>query len=129
MKEIFRKLNFFAGTFSFIFFIYTGIYLINKSYIKDDFWHMSARANHIYILMISLINFLFHKIKNNNTFLHDILSRIIVLLSAILCCFGFYMETGEKIGKRKIVPLSVGIVFFGVLLFLVTSNKNRKKIK
>ena len=29
------------------------------------------------------------------------------------------METGEKIGKRKIVPMSVGIVFFGVLLIFV----------
>ena len=88
---------------------------------------MSARANHIYLLMISLINLLFYKIENINSSLLDKISSIIVSLSAILCCFGFFRETGEKIENRMLVPISVGLIFFGVILKLIIPSENKNK--
>ena len=130
MSNIYRKLNLFSGLLYFGLFIYTGIYLVNNSDIKDDYWHMSGRANHIYLLMISLINLLFYKIDTNNSSLLDKISSIIVSLSATLCCIGFFRETGEKIENRMLVPMSVGFVFFGVILKLMSPNKNKNiKIK
>ena len=49
MSQFFGKLNLLSGLLHFGFFLYTGIYLVNKSDIKDDYWHMSGRANHIYL--------------------------------------------------------------------------------
>ena len=127
MSVIFRRLNLLTGLLSFGHFIYTGIYLVNKSDIKDDYWHMSTRSNHIYLLMISLINLLFYKIENINSSLLDKISNIIVSLSAILCCFGFFRETGEKIENRMLVPMSVGLIFFGVILKLIIPSENKNK--
>ena len=100
--------------------------MVNKSDIKDDYWHMSGRANHIYLLMISLINLLFYKIETNNSSLLDKISSIIVSLSATICCTGFFRETGEKIENRMLVPMSVGFVFFGVILKLMAPSENKK---
>ena len=126
MSQFFRKLNLLSGLLYFAFFLYTGIYLVNKSDIKDDYWHMSGRANHIYLLMISLINLLFYKIETINSSLLDKISSIIVSLSATLCCIGFFRETGKKIENRMLVPMSVGFVFFGVILKLMAPSENKK---
>ena len=87
---------------------------------------MSGRANHIYLLMISLINLLFYKIENDPS-LTDKISNIITFLSAILCSFGFFRETGEKLENRMFVPMSVGFVFFGVILKLIIPKENKNK--
>ena len=129
MSDVFGKLNLLAGVLSFGFFIFTGIYLVTKTYIKDDYWHMSGRANHIYLLMISLINLLFFKIEGDSSLI-DIISNVITFLSAIFCSFGFFRETGEKLENRMFVPMSVGFVFFGVILKLMIpkGRKNKKLI-
>ena len=126
MSNIYIKLNLLAGILSFCFFIYTGIYLVTKSYIKDDYWHMSGRSNHIYLLMISLINLLFYKIESDSSLI-DKISNIITFLSAIICSFGFFRETGAKLENRMLVPMSVGFVFFGVILKLIIPKENKNK--
>ena len=127
MSNIYIKLNLLAGILSFCFFIYTGIYLVSKSYIKDDYWHMSGRSNHIYLLMISLINLLFYKIESDSSLI-DKISNIITFLTAIICSFGFIRETGAKLENRMLVPMSIGFVFFGVILKLIIPKaiKNKK---
>ena len=124
-----KKINFYGGCLFFIFFIISGIYLIAK--VKDDndeYIHMSGRANHIYLLLITLLNIVYGKIHMSSSLL-SLITRLLMFISGIFSVVGFFKETGSSLESRKIIPTSIGFVFLSITLFMFNGKNITKKSK
>ena len=122
-----KKINFYGGYAFFSFFIISGIYLIAK--VKDDndeYIHMSGRANHIYLLLITFLNIIYGKIHMSSSLL-SLTTRLLMLISGIFSVIGFFKETGASLENRKIVPTSIGFAFLSVVLFMFNEKNKLKK--
>ena len=123
-----KKINFYGGCAFLTFFIISGIYLVAK--VKDDiddYVHMSGRANHIYLLLITLLNIIYGKIHMSSSLL-SLTTRLLMLISGIFAVIGFFKETGSSLEDRKIIPTSIGFAFLSVVLFMYNEKKIFKKV-
>ena len=125
-----KKINFYGGCAFLTFFIISGIYLIAK--VKDDndndnYVHMSGRANHIYLLLITLLNIIYGRIHMSSSLL-SLATRLLMLISGIFVVFGFFKETGSSLEDRIIIPTSIGFAFLSVVLFMFNEKNKFKKI-
>ena len=128
VKEL-KKLNLYAGYLFFIFFIFSGIYLIaNVKDVNDDYIHMSGRANHIYLLLITLLNIVYGNIHMSSSLL-SLIIRLLILISGIFAAIGFFKETGSSLENRKNIPISIGLAFLSVVLFILNQKYITKKSK
>ena len=123
-----RKINFYGGCAFLTFFIISGIYLIAKvKNDNDDYIHMSGRANHIYLLLITLLNIIYGKIHMSSSLI-SLATRLLMLISGIFSVIGFFKETGSSLECRKIIPTSIGFAFLSVVLFMFNEKNKFKKI-
>ena len=123
-----KKINFYGGCAFLTFFIISGIYLIAK--VKDDnddYVHMSGRANHIYLLLITFLNIIYGRIHMSSSLL-SLTTRLLMLISGIFAVFGFFKETGSSLEDRIIIPISIGFAFLSVVLFMFNEKNKFKKI-
>ena len=123
-----RKINFYGGCAFLTFFIISGIYLIAKvKNDNDDYIHMSGRANHIYLLLITLLNIIYGKIHMSSSLI-SLATRLLMLISGIFVAIGFFKETGSSLEDRKIIPTSIGFAFLSVVLFMFNEKNKFKKM-
>ena len=120
-----RRINLYGGYIFLFFFIISGFYLYkNVKNQEDDSIHMSGRANHIYLLFITIINFVYGKIHMPSGLL-SLLVRLLMILSGICAVIGFFKEICELVEERKLMPSSVAFSFISFILFLLNNKKEK----
>ncbi len=116
-----KKWNLWGGMVFFIVFLATGGWLVsNVSASGDDYLHMAGRANHIYLLLIALLNIVFGVAdfrRQSNRLLSS--SRLLLFVSGVITAIGFFTETGRSLNDRMLMPTAVGLAFLGVALLVV----------
>lgn len=124
-----KKWNLWGGMLFFIVFLATGGWLVsNVSASGDDYLHMAGRANHIYLLLIALLNIVFGvaDFRHQPSRLLSS-SRLVLLVSGVIAAIGFFTETDCSLNDRMLMPTAVGLAFLGVVLLLLNECKSKKQ--
>ena len=106
------------------------MHVIKPEYLNQIDQRMMARANHLYILFMSMINILeslieFDKNKKWARFLGKI-SRVILMIAGVLFTCTFFNSYGHSINDRKIILFPTILVLIGVILAVShVFNKNK----
>lgn len=127
-KTIANKLNLYFGIILVIVFLYTGYYM--REYLKPQYLdslhiRMEYRANHIYILLIAIINIvLSNNVISNKNLIYKILGFLITILpivAGILAIIAFLQEHTGDLNQRLITFLTIVLIFISAVLFLLNS--------
>ena len=120
-----RKYNLYFGLILFVIFIISGYYL--KEYFKPQninnlTLRMEIRANHIYIIFISLLNIISYKSElsqgKNWTIYLEYAFRMLLMFSGLVAIYSFLFDhNGDLIG-RKSTLLSVVLSLSSIVIFL-----------
>lgn len=120
-----KKINLYFGLVLFIVFLLTGQYMeyvFKPQHFDELVMRMQVRANHIYILFISLINILAFKCDLTGEFLlkkyMDFSFRILMIASGVLMVFAFFMENSGDMVNRNLTKNSaiLSIAAIGIVL-------------
>lgn len=129
-----QKIQFYFGIILFVIFLATGQYLkwvIKPEYLLQIDQRMMARANHIYILFVSLLNILGSLVefdareKWKSHF--GITSRIVLMIAGIIYTCIFFQNYGSTLSDRKIILLPTILVLVGVILSVCKVFSSSKK--
>ena len=71
---------------------------------------MSGRANHIYLLFTTIINFIYGNIHIPSGLL-SLLARLLIILSGLCAVIGFFKEAYEQMEERKFMQSSFAFSF------------------
>lgn len=122
-----------VGIISIVGFAISGMYMrfnVANIDLNDEKLHILFRANHIYILFISIINlligFMYHTTKNRFIFY---VASIFIIASTIGLQVAFYIEPINNSLDRPVTANSLYMMLAGSVLFLInltTSNKISK---
>ncbi len=122
----FKEINLCFGLTLFIGFLISGYYMEN--YFKPEnidnlVMRMQIRANHIYILFISLLNVVAFKcdLKFNNNIARyiDVMFRTLMIASGILAIFAFLKEHTGDLNVRNLTLYSAFLSLASVGLVLL----------
>ena len=126
-----KKANLYFGLVLFIGFLVTGYYM--KEYFKPEHLdnhvvRMQIRANHIYILFVSLLNVVSFKCELRMKSL-DILFRTLILTAGVIAVIAFLKEHTGDLSVRSWTLLAVilSVASVGILLVHELLNKVNKK--
>lgn len=118
-----RKINLYAGIILLLGFLATGMYLkliFKTEHLNDTTARMEIRANHIYILFVSLLNILSFTIQpgTGRRILKrlEIFTRILLLTAGGLSLGAFFLEHSGTLQGRLLTFLCVLSSLAGVLL-------------
>ena len=124
MVKKLRNINLYSSYALFASFIISGFCLIKNKEKGDEFLRLSGRANHIYILFISILNYIYGIIHMESN-LYTLIIRLLMCLSGICSVIGFFYETGASVDGRKIIPSAIGFSFISIVLFLIKKGKQK----
>ncbi len=122
-----KKVNLYFGLILLLIFLGTGYYL--KTYFKpqhlnDLTLRMEIRANHIYILFVSLLNILSYKYEtskgNVTSSVGVVVFRTLLVAAGIASVWAFCVNHHGNLIGRKITLMTVSLSLAAVILFLVT---------
>ena len=122
-----KKANLYFGLVLFIGFLVTGYYM--KEYFKPEHLdnhvvRMQIRANHIYILFVSLLNVVSFKCELRMKSL-DILFRTLILTAGVIAVIAFLKEHTGDLSVRSWTLLAVILSVASVGILLVNELLNR----
>jgi hypothetical protein len=131
-KMTLRKFHFYFGLTLFAGFIFTGLYMrFNFANVPHENIpvRMMFRANHIYILLASLIHLLISFVNTTATkkFL-ELTGSIISIVATVTLFIAFFIDPITNSLQRDITRLSVVGLFAGTILLLLNfklSSKNQ----
>ncbi len=121
-----RKLNLNFGLLLFVIFLLTGYYMeayFKPAHIDNLTLRMEVRANHIYILFISLLNIMafkstFSGVKKFTVYLANT-SGVLLIVSGLIALYAFmYDHSGNLIGRGETLT-SIICALTAVGLFLI----------
>lgn len=126
-----NRFHFYIGAITFVAFIFTGLYMrLGLHHLKtDDVTHrMMFRANHIYILFTSLLNFSIAFFKRSNLKRLETLASFFILIATLGVVVSFFMDpqTGNiqrDITRFSVIGLSIG---FLIQLLILKYNANKE---
>ncbi|MGV6831406.1 MAG: hypothetical protein ACWA5P_07590 [bacterium] len=131
-----KEINLYFGLMLFIGFLVTGYYM--KTYFKPEFLdnhviRMQIRANHIYILFISLLNVISYTSQIKRKYL-ELTFRLCLIVAGILAVVAFLVEHSGNLNDRSWTLFSVilSVVAIGFILFnelLNVINKKRENMQ
>ncbi len=133
-----KKINLYFGLALFVGFLATGYYMaeyFKPEHLDNHVMRMQIRANHIYILFISLLNIVSFKCDlkmNHKLSKHlNILFRMLMLIAGIIAVVAFLKEHTGNLGVRSwtlsaviLSVVSVGIVLINELTNFVMEKKS-----
>lgn len=127
-----KKLNLVFGLLLFISFLATGYYM--KTYFKPEHvdmpvMRMQIRANHIYILLMALLNVISFKSNFEYTKYLEIGFRVLLVVSGILAVMAFFIEHSGDLDKRSYTLYSIILSVAAVGFFLLDELMSWKKMK
>ncbi len=128
------KLNLIFGTIFFIAFIITGLYLnriLCPDFENEHFIRMEARANHIYILLVALMNIMsYRKVKHHHkTHRLEYLFRYLLVFAGLLSVVAFVVEHRSNLDNRSITFFTMLICLFATAAYVLHEGRNRRKGK
>jgi uncharacterized membrane protein len=120
-----KKANLYFGILLFVSFLITGYYLkyfFKPQNINNLVLRMEIRANHVYIIFISLLNIISFKCELSNgkkwtTYL-DFSFRILLILSGVIATYAFMFNHNGNLIGRNWTLLSVVLSLSSIILFL-----------
>ena len=132
-----RKFNLYFGFILFALFLISGYYLMHyfkPVNINNLVLRMEIRANHIYIIFISLLNIIafkcdFSNVKKRTTYL-EYLFRTLLILAGLISIYAFMFDHNGNLIGRSWTLLSVVLSLSAVVAFLTnelmyTLEKNK----
>ncbi|TDM00034.1 MAG: hypothetical protein C4K58_01955 [Flavobacteriaceae bacterium] len=123
-KQKMNKYNLYFGLLLFVCFLCSGFYLeeyFKPQNIQNLTLRMEIRANHIYILFVSLLNVLSFKCdlsKGKLTPFFEFAFRIMLILSGIVAIYAFMYNHHGNLLKRDWTLLSVVLSLSSIAIFL-----------
>jgi len=131
-----KQINIVFGLALFVGFLATGFYLkefFKPEHLDNHVMRMQIRANHIYILLISLLNIVSFKcdLKSNSTFSKylDYGFRTLLILSGILALVAFFKEHTGDLNERSwtLSTMIFALSAIGLLLIneVITLRQNK----
>lgn len=107
----------------FLVFLYSGYVLhhVAVSHAAENPVRISARANHIYLLLIILLNLLAYRINFNGRIKRlEAMARSALFLSGLCAVVGFFMQISRTDAAHNMMsPAAVVLTFLSVVLFLL----------
>lgn len=118
-----KKLNLYGGALLFLAFLYSGYVLhhVALSHAAENPVRISTRANHIYLLLIILLNLLAYRINFHGRIKRlEALARSALFLSGLCAAVGFFMQISRTgTAHNAMSPAAVVLAFLSVALFLL----------
>jgi hypothetical protein len=129
-----KKLNLIVGLILLLIFLGTGYQLatqIKPVHFSNPIVRMEARANHIYILFIALLNILSFRNKTvalgRGSILIEYFSRGLLIISGTFAVYAFVFEHTGNIEERQVTFLAVSTALISVALFVFNELMFQKK--
>ena len=128
-----RKLHFLIGCLGVLAFLFSGAYLkiiFPGAYEDNEIIRFTYRANHVYLLMASLVNlavsyYLYYSYLGwRRTCVH--VGSLLMYLSPIVLTYAFFYEAPEATPERMITFLGVVLLVAGMILHLPNIRINPK---
>ena len=128
-----RKLHFLIGLLGVLVFLFTGAYMnitFPGSYEGNEVIRYMYRANHVYLLMASLVNlaisyYLYYSYLGwRRTCVH--IGSILLYLSPFVLTYAFFFEAPLAIPERNYTFLGVVLLVVGMVLHLPNIRINPK---
>ena len=133
-----KNMNLFFGLTLFVGFLATGYYMaeyFKPEHLDNHVMRMQIRANHIYILFISLLNIVSFKcdlkMNHNLSKYLNILFRMLLLIAGVIAIVAFFKEHTGNLGIRSwtlsaviLSVISVGIVLINELVNIAVKKKS-----
>ncbi|GEM_PF-5175889 len=126
------KIQFAYGMLLFGIFLLTGQYLkwvIKPRYLIEIDQRMMARANHIYIFFISMLNVLSSLIETEKgtrwVAACGWVSRIVLMISGCIFVLAFFQPYGIELSQRRLPLVGVVLTLVGIALSLPKTLNRR----
>lgn len=137
MESKIKLLHNLTGAISFIVFLASGLYMMTKFPIIDksnDVIKYMYKANHIYLLLASLLNMILGGYFSLNDKKADkifqIIGSVLIISSTLMLIFAFFHEPGDLAAGRSITVPAIVMIFFGVIFhWLSRMGQGSGKIK
>src|SRR5690606_13699184 len=125
-----QRLHFIAGILMLLIFLASGLYLhsqylhfrIPEAYHYNEIMRFQYRANHLYLLAVSLIHILLGAYLTINIIRwHRRLQyagSVFLLLAAVLLCAAFFLEPPKAAPQRPLSAFGMYCLLLGTLLHL-----------
>ena len=126
-----KKLHFYFGLVIFAGFVFTGLYMrLNMANVPHENVpvRMMFRANHIYILLASLLHLVISFVNSNTTKKSlELTGSIISIVATITLFAAFFIDPITNSLQRDITRASVAGLFAGTVLLLLNFKLNTRK--
>jgi len=129
-----KKINLIFGLFIFLIFVLTGLYLglvVVPENLDNPLLRMEARANHIYILSVALLNILSFGIPKPERLCFDwshSLWRGLLIVSGMLVVAAFIFEHQKELDLRLLTTLSLFTALGAVIVFFFETVFQKKNL-
>lgn len=131
-----KKLNLYFGLLLFVVFLLTGQYMqhvFRPQYEEQLVLRMQVRANHIYILFISLLNILAFKCSLSGNWRYKSLGMVIfhasLVASGILMVMAFFTEYTTDMSNRTLTKYSAILAILSIGILLASELVHLRKIR
>src|SRR5262245_61452920 len=121
------------GVLGVVVFLATGLYMrmnFPELYAGNEALRYMYRANHVYILLASLVNLaLGTYLVTADSGWRTVVSRIgsvLAILSPIVLCYAFFAEVPKASPERLVTAIGVLFVAVGVVAQLPSSRRSRE---
>ena len=125
-----KKFHFYFGLAVFAGFVFTGLYMrLNLAHVPEENvpMRMMFRANHIYILLASLLHLVISFVNTNTTKKSiELTGSIISIIATITLFAAFFIDPITNSLQRDLTRSSVAGLFIGTLLLLLNFKLSRK---
>lgn len=125
-----KKLNLYGGALLFAAFLYSGYVLhhVAASHAANDPVRISTRANHLYLLLIVLLNLLACRVDFCSTRkVFETAARSALLLAGLCAAAGFFMQAGRTGAVHNALsPIAIVLAFLAIALFLLDAWREKK---
>lgn len=126
-----KKINLSLGILLLILFVFSGQYLnmIDSKHLMDNVSRMEIRANHIYVLFVSLLNILSFPVVQKAQHIViksiDVLFRVLLIASGIFSVLSFWFEHDGNLQNRGLTFYTVlfSLIAIGLVLLIEVINK------
>jgi hypothetical protein len=128
-----QRVHIFFGILLAAVFLFSGIYMMSnfpEIYADSPEVRMMFRANHIYILFASLINFLLAiaiiEITKNAVRKAHIISSALILLGGTLLVIAFFVEPATSNWDRFFTFSGIILHAIGISIIVISNTSNKK---
>lgn len=126
------RLNLIFGHLFLLSFIISGIYMqqiLVPEFENEYLIRMEARASHIYILFIAMMNLMsYRKIKSHHkTHRLEYFYRYLLILAGFLSILAFALEHRVALTDRNLTFVTIAICLTAIFSYLVHEGRARRK--